>query len=413
MYFDINNLYGHAMMECLPLCNFKWCFTSEIDAKKILNTPDDSPFGYFLEVDLEYPKRLHDTHSDYPMCAEHLMPPNSKQTKLLLTLNDKVRYVVHYRMLKMILEEGLVLKKIHRILEFRQSPWLKPYIDLNTVERTKSNNAFEKNLYKLMSNAIYGKTMENVRDRVIVKIKDKWNGRFGAKNYISNPNFKKSVIFNDNFILIEMNKCNITMNKPIAIGAAVLELSKIKMYNFHYNYMVPKFKKNCKILYTDTDSFIYEIFCEDFYKTIRKDKHMFDTSDYSPSNPYSIQLLNKKIPGIMKDENHGKVMTHFIGLRSKMYSIKVSKGKTSKKIKGIRKYVIENKITFEDFYKCMKENCKISHKQNSIKSKLHKVFTVEQTKVALDPFDDKRYLCKNKVDTLPWGHYKIKKRKEK
>lgn len=410
-HLDINNLYGWAMKQYLPLCEHKWHIKNDANVKEVLEAADDSEFGYFIEVDLSYPKKLHDLHSDYPMCPEQKIPPNSKHKKLLLTLNDKVRHVLHYRTLQQALDKGLVLKKVHRIVKFRQSAWLKEYIELNTKERQKTKHAFEKNLYKLMSNAVYGKTMENVRDRVIVKIETKWNGRYGAKNYISKPNFKKSVIFNENFVLIEMNKVNIKMNKPIIIGASILEISKIKMYDFHYNYMVPKFQKNCKIMYTDTDSFIYEIFCDDFYKIIRKDKHMFDTSDYSPDNPYKIQLLNKKIPGLMKDEYNGKIMTHFVGLRSKMYSTKVQKGKNTKKIKGIKKYVIENKITFEDFYKCIKENCKITRKQNSIRSKLHKIYTIEQSKVTLDPYDDKRYLCKNGIDTLPWGHYKIKKMK--
>lgn len=222
------------MMQYLPLCNFQWHKTN-INIQEILQTPDDTTVGYILEVDLEYPHKLHNTHKDYPMCAEHKETPNSNEKKLLLTLENKNNYVLHYRTLKMIVSHGLIVKKVHKMLEFFQSPWLKPYIQLNTMERTKSNNEFDKNLFKLMSNAIYGKSMENVRNRSIVKLRCKWEGRFGVKNLIAKPTFKKVSIFSEDFVAVEINNYNSFMNKPIIIGAAILEISKIKMYEFHYD----------------------------------------------------------------------------------------------------------------------------------------------------------------------------------
>lgn len=157
MYLDANNLYGHSMMQHLPHNNFQWSELS-FDHEKILNLPDDGEIGYVFEVDLDYPPNLHDLHNSYPFCAENMHVPGTKNVKkLLLTLYDKKNYVIHYRMLKLALQHGLILKKVHRVLQFNQTAWLKPYIMLNTEKRTQATNDFEKKFYKLLCNAIFGK----------------------------------------------------------------------------------------------------------------------------------------------------------------------------------------------------------------------------------------------------------------
>lgn len=396
-------------MQCLPRSNFEWI---SMNIREILETPDDAKHGYLIEVDLEYPKELHDIHNDYPMCAEHIIPPNSesKHTKLTLNLYDKQNYILHYRTLKLVLKNGMQLKRVGRILKFRQSQWLKPYISLNTIERTKATNVFEKNFFKLMSNAVYGKTLENVRDRVDVRLRNTWLGRYGARNLIVKPNFKKRVIFDENLIAIEMLRTNIYIAKPIIVGVCVLEISKLCMYDFHYKFMLEKFNhKKCKLLYTDTDSFIYNIQCDDIYAFMRDNSDKFDTSDYPPNNEYGIRLDNKKIPGLMKDECNGKCMSEFVGLRSKMYSVKISGMSTIKKAKGVKQNVIQKKINFDTFLKCLREKCKFVDAQCTIKSKLHQVYTIKQTKNMLDPNDDKRHILENQIDTLAWGHYSLPK----
>lgn len=358
MYYDVNNLYGWAMSQALPIRNFEWADLSEFrDVKEIeefiLNMKDDDSSGCILEVDLEYPPELHDLHNDLPFCSEHMVVGNSKdQKKLVLTLNNKTNYVLHYRTLKLALAHGLKLKKVHKILTFEQEAFLNSYIMLNTHQRAKSKNDFEKNLYKLMNNACFGKCLENVRNYADIKLLYSWDGYHGAKSYIGKPTFKRSIIFSENLVAIEMLRTNIVMNKPFIIGISILEISKTKMYQFHYDFMMKEFDlQHCKIAYCDTDSFIYEIKCEDIYtEFMHKNYNEFDTSDYPINNEYNIKQHNKKVLGKMKDENNGQIMLEFVGLRSKMYSFKVQQNENVeriiKKAKGVKKmcYVEKDNI---------------------------------------------------------------------
>ncbi|XP_050503415.1 uncharacterized protein LOC126882493 [Diabrotica virgifera virgifera] len=412
MYLDVNNLYGWAMSEPLPYGGFHWDDTN-ID---VMSIPDDAKEGYILEVDLSYPENLHDYHKDLPFCVEHCKPPGSKQSKLLSTLYNKTNYVIHYRNLKQAISHGLVLTKIHKVLRFKQMTWLKGYIALNTQLRAQAKTSFEKNLYKLMNNAVFGKTMENQRKHRLVKLVNKWEGRVGARNLIASPKFHSRVIFDQSLMAVELKKAEIIFNKPLYVGMAILELSKTCIYEFHYDYMLQKFPLNQnKLLYIDTDGLIYETECNDIYEEmIKPDIHRFDTSDYPPNNPWNIPLVNKKVPGLMKDENNSKIMTHFVGLRSKQYTYKVAGEKDVKKSKGVKMNVVKMKINFDDYLNCLKSFRETAETkslfyatQRCIQSKLHEVYSIEQTKIALNPFDDKRHLLSNTFDTLPWGHYSI------
>lgn len=407
MYVDCNNLYGFSMMQHLPINGFKWS-DRQFTADEILNMTDDASMGYMFEVDLDYPESLHDLHNDYPFCAENMPVPNTTNVrKLLLTLNNRKNYVIHYRMLKLALQHGLVLKKVHRTLEFYQSAWLKPYIMLNTEMRARATNDFEKDLYKLMNNAIFGKSMENVRSRVDIHLRTKWEGRYGARKLIARPNFKRRTIFNEDLVAVEMSRTNILMDKPISVGMAILDISKVVMYEYYYNFLKTKYGENICLAYTDTDSFVLHVKTDDFYEDMKQNLERYDTSDYPENNKFQMPRVNKKIPGLFKDELNSIIVTKFVGLRSKMYCVQTGDIDKMKKAKGVKKYVLKREIQFDDYLNCLKNNSEIVKDQNSFRTKLHDVYTIRQTKIALSPFDDKRHILPCNIDTLAHGHVRI------
>ena len=405
IYYDINNLYGWAMAESLPYASFEW--EENLDEPNFFNVPDDADIGYILEVDLEYPESLHDDHKDLPLCPEHMIPPGSKQKKLMTTLYDKERYVLHYRNLKQALSLGLKLKKIHRALKFKQKPWLKDFIDFNTEKRKNAKNDFEKQNYKLINNANFGKTIENERKRVDVKPLSKWSGRGGAESYIARPNFHSRSIFDENLIAVQMARTEITIRKPIYVGLSILDISKTLLYRFHYEYMQKRFKGVAKTLYTDTDSLVYLIKNVDVYDVMKKDIHEFDTSDYAEDNPFGMPRVNCKKLGLMKDELNGKIMLEFAGLRAKLYSMRIENQEFIKKAKGVKACVVKKTFTFDDYLHCLLANSSISREQCTIRSRLHILRSEKEKKIALSPHDDKRYLITGQTDTLPWGHYRV------
>lgn len=304
---------------------------------------------------------------------------------------------------------GLKLKKVHRALSFKQSCWLKQYVDLNTQLRSRATNNFEKDFYKLMNNAVYGKTMENIDKRKDVRIVCEWENRgrkFGARSLIAKPNFHSFSIFNDNMAAIEMSRVKCFYNKPIYIGFVVLEESKRKMYDFHYNYMKPKYNKKVEIAYMDTDSYFYSISTDNFYLDIKNDiNQYYDTSDYPQNNVYGFPLVNKKRIGFFKDEMNGQIILEFVGLRSKMYSYKLE-NKEIKKAKGINSSVLKN-FNISNYRDCILEKKIFYAEMFNFKSKLHEIYTALMNKKSLDGSDDKRYICDDNINTLAWGNYKI------
>ena len=223
-----NNLYGWAMSQKLPVNNFKWVDdTSKINEEFITNYNENSYKGYILEVDVKYPKKLHDLHSDLRLLPKRIKIDKCK--KLVCDLHNKKNYVVHIKPLKQALNHGLKLKRIHRIIEFNQKAWLKPYIDMNTELRKLAKDDFEKDLFKLMNNAVFGKTMENIRKHRDIKLvtTDKKRNKL-----VSEPNYHTINYISEDLSIIEMNKTKVKMNKPIYLGLSILDISKILMYEF-------------------------------------------------------------------------------------------------------------------------------------------------------------------------------------
>ena len=216
---------------------------------------DEQEDGYLFEVDLAYPKELHDTHDNFPLAPVHkeitsdLLSTYQKNQaedfggkvggeKLCLTLEDKKKYICHYRLLKLYLEKGLELTRVHRVLRFKQSPWLKPYIDLNTQLRQRASSKFEENLFKLMNNSFFGKTCEDVRKYRDVKIA---MTEKRVRKLVARPTVKQWKIYEENLAAIQIKRSTVELNKPRYIGMCIIDISKIVMYKFHYDYVMKKF----------------------------------------------------------------------------------------------------------------------------------------------------------------------------
>ena len=364
--------------------------------------------GYLLEVDVKYSKELHDLHNDLPFISEKMKI--NKVEKQVPNLYDKKNYVIHIRALDQALKHRLILEKVHHVIEFDQSEWLSLYINFNTELRKKANNEFEKDFFKLMKNAVFGKTMENIRKHKDIKLVT------NEKAYLRNvmkPNFKSGVIFGKNLMGCETGKIKVVMNKPVYLGQAILDPSKIITYEFHYDYMKPKYGENLKLCYMDTDSLVYHIKTKDFYEDIAKDvETRFNTSGYSKEDARPLPIgLNKKVIGLMKDELGGKIMTEFVALRPKLYGYKKLDDKEDKRCKGIKKCVVKKTLCFDDYKKClfypvddMGKSKSIYRSQLMFRNRKHEVHTVEVNKVVLNRDDDKHIAKKNRISTLARGH---------
>ena len=329
---------------------------------------------------------------------------NNGVEKLVPNLYYKRKYVIHIKALKQAIDHGLVLEKIHRAIEFKQSAWMREYIDFITRLRTAAKNDFEKDFYKLMNNSVFGKTMENIRKHRNIKLVN--NEEEYLKN-VMKPNFKSGTLLGPDLMSCEMGKVRAVMNKPVCLGQAILDLSKTIMYEFHYGYMIPKYGDRLKLCYMDTDSLIYSIKTEDFYSDISPDvESRFDTSGYPNDGSRPLPVgKNKKVIGLMKDELGGEIMKEFVSLRPKMYGYRVGNSEP-KKCKGIKKCVVKKTISFDDYKRCLFIGESSHRSQLLFRSRKHEVRTLEVNKLALSREDDKR-ISIDGVASCAIGHYRV------
>ena len=358
MYYDANNLYGWAMSQPLPYSGFKW----------VDKPPTEPGKGYILEVDLEYPAELHELHNDYPLAPEERLKVKKEwlsgyQTnlleddnilnikKLVPNLMDKTKYVLHYRNLQLYLSLGMKLKKIHRIMEFNEFPWMEPYIRMNTEFRQKTKSAFEKDFYKLMKNSVFGKTIENLRKRIDIKVVRTYGSpkeKEQIRKIIVKPNYDRAVIFSEELSALHSHNTRLKLNKPVYVGMCVLDLSKHLMYDWYYNTLKRKNDSNCTLLYTATDSLLVDLKTPDVYADMESMKTHYDFSDYPKDHPLFSEQ-NKKVIGKFKDECSGTPIAEYVWLRPKMYSILRADEQLIKEAKSVKKYVITKKINFANY----------------------------------------------------------------
>ena len=281
---------------------------------------------------------------------------------------------------------------------------LKQYIDFNTQKRTNAKTSFEKDFFKLMNNSVFGKTMENIRKRVDVRLV---TSKEKLLKLASKPTYVSSKIFNENLVAVHKIKETLTMNRPAYVGACILDMSKTLIYDFHYNYIKHKYDNKAKLLFTDTDSLTYEIETNDAYADFWKNKDKFDNSDYNNESPF-YNADNKKVIGKFKDESAGIPITEFVGLRSKMYSYVKDNEQTARMAKGIKKQVIKKNLTHDNYKEVLFNNEQMQHTMKTIRSKSHQLGSFELNKISLSCFDDKRFIHENGITSYAYGHYKIK-----
>ena len=404
-YFDATALYSWAMMQYLPTGNHKFV---DVDLDTILNCSDDASTGYLIKCDITVPQELHEYFKDYPPCPEQrivnveelseyqqkLLSDNNirlaKTEKLMLTLYDKTDYVIHYRLLKKFVSLGIVVKRICQVLSFDQSPWMRQYIETNNDLRKQAQIEKKKSvveLTKLMNNSVFGKTMENVKNRSDVKvyyIKDP-GGFEKKKSSIRFVDFKK---ISDNLVAIHMKPYKIILNKPIFVGQAILDISKELMYDFYYG-LKNKYNDNMRLIYTDTDSLILKFQTPNIYHDLLEMKDKFDNTDMKQD--YLRDSTNMKVPGKFKDETSGVPIYEVVALKSKMYSYKLSNNKEDRRAKGVKKANVKRDLSHELYKDCLfNSRMDLTVKQYNIESKNHNLGVYEHIKTSLTAFDSKK-----------------------
>lgn len=371
LYIDANNLYGWAMCQKLPDGNYKWENPTSFTESFIHNIADDADVGYVLEVDLSFPTEIHDALKDYAPAVEKTSFTDSAfmstladladinrgdEKKLIPNLESKERYVIHYRNLKYFLELGVNLEKVHRVISFTQSYWLKSYVEYNAEMRKKATSDIEKDIFKLLNNAIFGRTLMNKSlFRDIKLVENTENNKRWIQELVNKYNYQDSKI-NDNLLMINMKNAFVSLDTPVSAGFSILDLSKLHMYKMYYSILKPKWGDNVKLLYTDTDSFILEIdnvSKEQYHKDLLDMASEFDFSNYKRDHTlfngmseeeYQKKIaINKGVLGKFKDEAEGDDIGEFIGLKPKLYSIVDKEGmKMKKKAKGAKKVAIKS-----------------------------------------------------------------------
>jgi hypothetical protein len=445
-YLDANNLYGHSMLQKLPIADFEWCEDKDIDSL-ISKYAQGGDMGCFAKVDIEYPAQLHALHNDYPLAPERklvkteMLSPYCVETqarlnigddtveKLVPNLQDKTKYVADIRNLAYYKKMGLKITKVHSVITFRQEAWLAPYIDFNTSKRAMAQNEFEKDFYKLMNNACFGKTMENLRNRIDVNFVtnkyESWGHHMTKKNStiankLASPYYDGHIIYDEHLAAIKMKKKSITLNKPIYAGMAILDLSKLHMYEFHYGYIKPKYGEKAKLLMTDTDSLCYHVETPDFYQDMQADIHKYDMSNFDYEKlAHFKDNRNKKVVGFFKEEGDGIPWSEFVGLRPKMYSLAYGYWKDGEFIysdkktgKGIKRSHLKHHITHGDYVRCIAKEASVKDKQqhcefNCIRSTKHQIYSQTINKVGLCCYDNKRYILDDGITSLSYGHHAI------
>lgn len=416
VFLDATSLYPAVMLNYpLPISDFEWVSGAEFDyvSQNVLQIPADNEFGYILLVDLMYDSDLHTNHNWLPYMCQSMKV--GKTRKLIPNLFDKKNYFTHYLVLAQSMRAGLKLQYVHKILKFRQTKYLNKYIQLCADLRKRPENSdFEKLLWKQLSNSIFGKTIQRTEKYKQIKLITNWVNKgtklSDASRLLKDCRFKSFTIFSEDLVAIELQKSSVYYSRPIVIGYSILELSKLILYEFAYGTVQRILgPERVRFSYIDTDSILINSDKDIYVELIKKNPHLFDTSDFPINNVFGIELLNRKQAGLFHDENCGRIIKRFVALRPKAYSIELEDGDNDrdiKKLKSVSKTVTKS-LEFKDFYNVWRDRSVVYSKMYKFQSTNHTIETILINKKSLSQNDDKRYILPDNTNTLAWGHFEI------
>lgn len=427
-YLDANALYSSVMTLKLPVAELRWVKFTPTKVNEILeNYSDESKYGYIFETTLDYPEEIHQKTKDFPLAPEHrivtkdmlspltkaiikkLQTKVDKNVKLLTTQYPKQFYKCHVSNLIFYLKMGMKLKKVHRVLQFKQAAVFEPYITFCMQQRQQTNiSSHERDLWKLVSNSVYGKTLTNLEKRQNINFvtDDKQLSRA-----INSPRFRHADVISSNLVQVSKSKRKILMNIPYQIGAAILDLSKLVMYRFYYNTLIKKYGIfGCSMLFQDTDSICIGLQTENYFQDL-KNLGIIDFSNFPEDHPFHDKKNSGKLFHF-KDESAGHIPKSFVGLKPKCYSLEYQDTSLNKLTsKGVPRNQ-KNKIKHKDLLEVLFKHTTKTSKSLMIRSFKHQLYTVQQTKLSLSPLDNKRFLLQDGITTLPFGNCKISSSQE-
>lgn len=401
-YVDCNGLYGF-IMKCrkLPYRGYQWV---DLDKDMLMGIDVDGDVGYFVEVDVHLPLDKHEWQADFPCLPESIaikrkdlspfqqnLTKRDGDKKLMATLRPKEHYIVHLKTLQEAIRQGWIVDKVHRALEFEQRAWMEPYITFNTLKRLAAkevDDSYGSDFYKLMSNIVFGKTMEDIRKHENVTVIRTDCDYKTAKRYLNDPHFGGFIPINSEIMAVKRSRRTITLNKPVMVGMAILDLSKQHMQDFWYNTLKKDFGSDIKLIYTDTDSFIFQVFTS------------IDFDAYMRNNP----RFHDSTPGLFSNETDSPIV-EAAAIRSKMYSLMLADKSQKSTAKGVNK-TVRKTLMHDAYVDCILQSKSSDVVQFQLRSKGHTVKMMRQKKLGLSPFNDKSYLI-DSIRQLPHGHKDI------
>jgi hypothetical protein len=434
LYVDANNLYGNALSMHLPQSDFRWIEESEERRRLVLEQLPHMDIhtseGFVAEVDLFIPSSIHSLLDDLPLAPERstvsddmltafmrsqLASSSSSdyhsQQKLLLTHLPKRHYVIHFALLQFYMKMGVIVTEVHRCVRFHQSPYFERYITFNSQQRqSTTSNELSKEYYKLKNNSLYGKTVESVRGRLNMRL---CNTTQKVETYASRPLFQSCKIFGPSLVGMLLLKEEVELNKPVYVGQAVLDLSKLIMYQLFYDQLKgyeQQFGGKISIVGGDTDSFfllLKNISLQKELLPVMLSDGLLDTSNYSPSTHPLFSQAHKARLGCIKVEGGGRIFKEWVLLRPKCYSMLTTESWEHKRAKGVQRSVVAREMRHAD-YLAVHEGTRTEdvREVRRFRSHLHSIDTIRQRKRALTCFEDKRaWLSPNY--SVAYGHYSL------